>query len=262
MAEGLMKAIVVIPTYNERESLRELVDEIRRYTPAMHVLVVDDSSPDGTGAVAEELSRQHPGTIFVLHRQRKEGLGRAYVAGLRYALAQDYDVIVQMDADLSHDPKYLPLFLDRIRRSDFVLGSRYVHGISVVNWDFSRLLLSKLATSYARWVTGLRYTDLTSGFKCWRRSVLQAIAIEATFSNGYLFQIETTFRAHRMGFRAEEIAIIFVDRNRGRSKMNWRIIGEAIVGVLRLRLSGRVAAHTEASIANAVPRTNDRGTRG
>jgi dolichol-phosphate mannosyltransferase len=231
-----MKPVVVLPTYNEAESLRDLVSQIRKQPGDLHILIVDDGSPDGTGEIADCLSRDFPGEIHVLHRARKEGLGRAYVAAFRQVLKLDYDVIVQMDADLSHSPAYLPELLQEIVESDLVLGSRYVRGVNVVNWDLKRLILSKLATRYAQLVTGMRYTDITSGFKCWRRETLEAIGLDRVFSNGYLFQIETTYRAHRMKFRIAEVPIIFYERNFGRSKIDFGIIVEALSGVIRLRL--------------------------
>jgi dolichol-phosphate mannosyltransferase len=231
-----MSGIVVIPTYNERENLSLVVEQIAAHAPELDILIVDDNSPDGTGQLANELSRKHPARLFVLHRVTKRGLGRAYVDGFHEALNRGYDVIIQMDADLSHDPRYLPEFLKRLDGADLVIGSRYLRGISVVNWDFKRLLLSKLATAYVRLITGVPLTDTTSGFKCWRRSALDLVDLDETFANGYLFQIETTYRAHRLGARIVEIPIIFVERNLGRSKMNWRVIGEAVIGVLELRL--------------------------
>ncbi len=232
-----MRAVVVVPTYNERESLPLFAERLRQCARDVDVLIVDDNSPDGTGQLAEELGRQGGNRIQVLHRERKEGLGRAYVAGFQRALEMGYDVILQMDADLSHDPCYIPAFLERIADCGLVLGSRYVQGICVVNWDFKRLLLSKAATKYVQIVTGMRFTDTTGGFKCWRAETLRSIGLERVFSNGYLFQIEMTYRTFRKGRRIAEIPIIFYERNLGRSKMHWRIIWEALWGVLRLRLT-------------------------
>src|SRR5712691_8766796 len=164
-----MRCLVVLPTYNERENLSAIIESIQQHAPSAHVLIVDDNSPDETGALADELSTKQPDKIFVLHRPRKEGLGPAYVAGFKFALGRDYDVVVQMDADFSHDPKYLPLFFEQMTNSDVVIGSRYVKGISVVNWDLKRLILSQAATYYVRSVTGMPLTDTTTGFKCWRR---------------------------------------------------------------------------------------------
>jgi dolichol-phosphate mannosyltransferase len=226
----------VLPTYNEAENLREIVAQIRRQPGRFQILIVDDGSPDGTGAIADELAAEYPGEVRVLHRARKEGLGRAYVAGFGHALKLGYDVLAQMDADLSHSPDYLPAMIAALERCDVVLGSRYVRGVNVVNWDLKRLILSKAATKYARLVTGMPYTDVTSGFKCWRRSALEAIGLDVLFSNGYLFQIETTYRAHRLGLRVAEVPIVFYERNFGRSKIDVGIIVEALLGVVRLRL--------------------------
>ncbi|MCS6953296.1 MAG: polyprenol monophosphomannose synthase [Bryobacterales bacterium] len=231
-----MRAVAVVPTYNERDNLPLLVAKIREHAPELDLLIVDDNSPDGTGQLAEELGRDSGGRLRVLHRASKQGLGRAYVAGFQQVLAEGYDIIVQMDADLSHDPSFLPQFFDRIREADLVLGSRYLHGIAVVNWDFKRLLLSKSATAYVRLVTGMPFTDLTGGFKCWRRSALEAVGLEDVFANGYLFQIETTYRVWRKGFRIAEVPIIFFERNLGASKMDLHVIWEALWGVIRLRM--------------------------
>jgi dolichol-phosphate mannosyltransferase len=228
--------LVVLPTYNEAENLREVVAQIRRQPGGFHVLIVDDRSPDGTGEIAESLAAEFPGEVRVLHRDRKEGLGRAYVAGFGHALKLGYETIVQMDADLSHSPSYLPAMVEALAGHDVVLGSRYVRGVNVVNWDLKRLILSKAATRYARMVTGMPYTDVTSGFKVWRREALETIGLDLVFSNGYLFQIETTYRAHRLGLRVAEVPIVFYERNFGRSKIDFGIICEALVGVMRLRL--------------------------
>jgi dolichol-phosphate mannosyltransferase len=245
-----MTAIVVVPTYNERENLEQLVSKIHQNATGLHVLVVDDNSPDGTGDYADELARKYPDRIFVLHKPNKEGLGRAYVAGFRWALEQNYDFILQMDADLSHDPCYLPLLLKRIRDCDLVLGSRYRHGINVVNWDFKRLILSKAATRYVQAITGMPFTDTTGGFKCWRRETLEAISLDAVFSNGYLFQIEMTYKAYRNRFKIEEEPIIFFERNLGRSKMNGGIVWEALWGVVRMRLEALFSGRRATRIAH------------
>jgi dolichol-phosphate mannosyltransferase len=231
-----LRVVIVTPTYNERDNIEEFVRRVRQAVPGAHILIVDDNSPDGTGEVAERLAQQHPGQVMALHRERKEGLGRAYVAGFRSVLDEGYDIIVQMDADLSHDPAFLPEMLERIEHFDLVLGSRYVRGINVVNWDFKRLILSKLASRYVRLITGLPATDATGGFKCWRRETLEAIELGDIFSNGYVFQVETTFMAHRKGMRIGEQPIIFYERNLGRSKMDLRIILEALWGVWKIRL--------------------------
>ncbi len=231
-----MRAIVVIPTYNERENLERLVEKIQCHANDLHILIVDDNSPDGTGDIADELSRKYPSKLFVLHREKKEGLGRAYVAGFKHVLTKDYEIILQMDADLSHNPSYIPSFLQQVRDCDLVLGSRYLRGISVVNWDFKRLILSKVASKYVRLITGMPFTDTTGGFKCWRRETLESIGLEALFSIGYLFIVETTYRAYRKGFKVIEVPIIFIERDLGRSKISWAIIWESFWGVLKLRL--------------------------
>ena len=233
-----MKAIVVVPTYNERENIENFVKSVRAQPGEIDVLVVDDNSPDRTGEFADCLAARFPGSVSVLHRERKEGLGPAYLAGFQHVLRHmDHDLIIQMDADLSHDPAYLPAFIKAAEAHDLVLGSRYVKGISVVNWDFKRLLLSKTASLYVRLATGLPFTDLTGGFKCWRRKTLEAIGLRHVSARGYVFQTEMTYRAHCMGFRVGEIPIIFYERNLGRSKISGSIIVEALfrVGLLRFK---------------------------
>lgn len=230
------RCLIVLPTYNEQENLRAIVESIQQHAPAADIVVVDDESEDGTSEIADELSKEHPGKVFVIHRPGKDGLGRAYVAGFKFALARDYELIMQMDADFSHDPSYLPQFLTEISDHDLVLGSRYIKGISVVNWDLKRLILSRAATVYVRFITRMPLTDATSGFKCWRREVLEAIDLDRIFSGGYLFQVEMSYRTYQKKFRIAEIPIIFVERRLGRSKMDWGIIAEAILGVVRLRL--------------------------
>jgi len=231
-----MSAIIVTPTYNESENIEKLVDEIRKNVPQVHILIVDDNSPDGTGKLADTLAARYQGEIFVLHRETKAGLGRAYVAGFCWAMDAGYEVIVQMDADLSHDPSYLPSMLAAIEDSDLVLGSRYLTGINVVNWDFRRLLLSKMATRYVQIVTGMNVSDATGGYKCWRRETLKRVDLETVFSNGYVFQVETTYKAFRQGLRIREVPIIFYERNQGTSKMDLRVIWEAVWGVWRIRI--------------------------
>ncbi|MGH9904739.1 MAG: polyprenol monophosphomannose synthase [Pyrinomonadaceae bacterium] len=230
-----MKAIAIVPTFNERANLAELVDRIAKYAPDLHVLIVDDNSPDGTGQLADEISRRYPDRIFVLHRKKKEGLGKAYVEGFKQVLKDDYEYILQMDADLSHDPKYLPDFFEKIQNHDLVVGSRYLKGISVVNWDLKRLILSKTATNYVRFVTGMPFTDCTSGFKCWRREALEAVGFEDAFSSGYVFLVEMKYKAYRKGLRVAEVPIIFVERKSGDSKLDWKVTCEAIWRVLKLR---------------------------
>lgn len=231
-----MRAIVVVPTYNELANLKMLVERLQQYAPELHVLIVDDNSPDGTGQLADELREIDPERIFVLHRARKEGLGTAYVEGFKEVLKKDYEYILQMDADLSHDPVHLPAFFAEIQNHDLVVGSRYLNGISVVNWDLKRLVMSKLATTYVRFITRMPFTDGTSGFNCWRREALEAISFQNAFSSGYVFLVEMKYKAYRKGARVSEVPIIFIERKSGNSKMDWAVIWEAFWGVLRLRL--------------------------
>lgn len=232
-------ALVVIPTYNEAANLPLIVPAVLAQDPQFEVLVVDDNSPDGTGRLADAIAAKDP-RVHVLHRAAKEGLGRAYLAGFRWALEREYRFIFEMDADFSHDPKYLPDFLTAIADADLVLGSRYSGGVNVVNWPMSRLLLSWAANKYVRWVAGLPLTDATGGFKCFRREVLVAIDLDDIRSNGYAFQIEMSFRAWRKKFRLKEIPIVFVDRVEGQSKMSGRIVREAIRMVPWLRFAALV----------------------
>jgi dolichol-phosphate mannosyltransferase len=234
--------LVVVPTYNERVNVPLIVPAILGQDPRIDVLVVDDSSPDGTGELADQLAAENP-RVHVLHRTQKEGLGKAYIAGFRWALDHGYDLIFEMDADFSHDPRFLPTFLDAIQDADLVIGSRYKTGVNVINWPISRLLLSLGANQYARLVTGLPLADSTGGFKCFRRRVLEAIPLERVRSNGYAFQIEMSYLAWRKGFRLKEIPIVFTDRVEGQSKMNRKIVREAVwmVWWLRLRSLGRAS---------------------
>jgi dolichol-phosphate mannosyltransferase len=229
------RALVIVPTYNERENIRRLVANVLVQDERLEMLVVDDGSPDGTGALVEEIRATEP-RVHVLHRERKLGLGTAYLAGFRWALERGYDFVFEMDADFSHDPAHLPQFLDAIEGADLVLGSRYRDGkVTVVNWPIARLLLSYFANVYARAVTGLPLFDATGGFKCFRRKVLEAIDLSDVRSNGYAFQIEMSFRAWRRGFRIVELPIVFHDRTEGESKMSGNIVREAVFMVWRLR---------------------------
>jgi len=234
-----MKVMVIIPTYNESENLEKLVAAIRALPDSFEITIVDDNSPDGTGALAERIAAKDPG-VHVLHRAGKLGLGTAYVEGFKYALRNGVEAIIEMDADFSHDPMELPNFVARLREgADVVIGSRYVNGVRVLNWSFKRLLLSKMATLYVDLVTGMGsevITDATAGFKCYRRTVLESIDLDRIHSNGYAFQIEMKYRAHRKGFKLAEIPITFNDRHVGQSKMNKRIIFEALWIAWRLRL--------------------------
>ncbi|HEX5385394.1 MAG TPA: polyprenol monophosphomannose synthase [Gemmatimonadales bacterium] len=229
------RVLVVVPTYNERTNVPLLVPEILAQDPRVELLIVDDNSPDGTGQLADEHAAADP-RVHVLHRTAKEGLGKAYIAGFRWALERCYDLIFEMDADFSHDPKFIPEFLAAVTDADLVVGSRYKTGVNVINWPMSRLLLSIGANQYARWITGLPLEDSTGGFKCFRRKVLEAIPLDRVRSNGYAFQIEMSFLAWRRGFRLKEIPIVFTDRVEGQSKMNKKIVREAIWMVPWLRL--------------------------
>ena len=229
------RALVIVPTYNERENIRRLVESVLVQDGRIDMLIVDDGSPDGTGAVVDEIVATND-RVHVLHRARKLGLGTAYIAGFRWALERDYAYVLEMDADFSHDPIHLPQFLRAVEDADMVLGSRYQQGrVTVVNWPIARLILSYCANIYARAVTGLPVWDATGGFKCFRRSVLEALDLSQVQSNGYAFQIEMSFRAWKRNFRIAEIPIVFVDRTEGTSKMSNSIVREAVWMVWRLR---------------------------
>lgn len=229
------KYLIVVPTYNEILNLEKLVASVLRLAPEADLLVVDDNSPDGTGKTADALALVEP-RIKVLHRAGKQGLGSAYVAGFKYALEKGYDFVFEMDADFSHNPDRLPLFIEKSKSFDLVIGSRYINGISVVNWPLKRLLLSILANLYVSIILWLPVKDATSGFKCFRASVLKSIDLDKVKSDGYSFQIEMNYRAHRNGFKLCEIPIIFIDRHSGSSKLNRNIILEALLIPWHLRL--------------------------
>lgn len=229
------RALVAIPTYNEVENIARIIPRVLEQDQRLDVLVVDDNSPDGTGAIADQIAEQNL-RVHVLHREAKQGLGKAYLAAFAWALDRGYDFVFEMDSDFSHDPKFLPEFLRAIEEADLVVGSRYKTGVNVINWPMSRLFLSYGANVYARWITGLPLQDSTGGFKCFRRAVLEAIPLDRVQSNGYAFQIEMSFRAWKKGFRLVEIPIVFIDRVQGHSKMSRKIIREAIWMVWWLRL--------------------------
>ena len=237
------RTLVIVPTYNERENIARLITSVLAQDPSIDVLVVDDGSPDGTGGLIDEIVAANP-RVHVIHRSGKLGLGTAYVAGFKWALARDYEFIFEMDADFSHAPERIPEFLKAIQTADLVLGSRYQNGqVNVVNWPMGRLFLSYSANIYARRVTGLPVFDATGGFKCFRRRVLESIDLDDIKSNGYAFQIEMSVRTWKKGFRIVEIPIVFVDRTEGSSKMSKKIVREAVWMVWRLRwwsLWGRI----------------------
>jgi dolichol-phosphate mannosyltransferase len=231
----MTQVLVIIPTYDERENVGPISSAVLKVHPSAHVLFVDDNSPDGTGKVIDELAVRNP-QIHVIHRERKAGLGRAYIQGFKWALAAGYDFIIQMDADFSHDPAEIPNFLRAAESADLVSGSRYVNGIRISNWPLSRLILSKGAATYVRIITGMPVTDPTSGFKCYRRAVLAQINLDRVMSVGYSFLLEMTYTAWVNGFRVAEIPITFVDRRSGYSKMNSAIFWESLLMVWRLSI--------------------------
>ena len=231
-----MKSIVVIPTYNEIENIERIINKIHEVIPEMHVLVVDDNSPDGTSQAIEKMMSQDE-RVFLLKRAGKMGLGTAYCEGFTLALERNYEAIFEMDADFSHDPKELPNFLEQIKEHDLVIGSRYISGVNVVNWPLRRLVLSYGANIYSRIITGMPINDATGGFKCFRAEALRKIDLKAIKSNGYGFQIEMNYKVWKNKGRIKEIPIIFIDRRSGTSKMNKKIIWEAIFLVWKLRFS-------------------------
>ncbi|MGE6763576.1 polyprenol monophosphomannose synthase [Corallococcus interemptor] len=231
------RALVCIPTYNERDNIGPITQAVLAADPRVDILVVDDNSPDGTGQLADELAAKNP-RVRVLHREKKEGLGRAYLAAFRWALAEGYTYILEMDADFSHDPRYLPTFLDAAEGgADLVLGSRYVEGGGTVNWGVGRKIISRGGSLYARSILGVDVRDLTGGFKCFNRRVLESINLDEVRSTGYAFQIELTYRTLRKGFTVREVPIVFEDRRVGHSKMNKKIFVEALGMVWKLRFT-------------------------
>jgi dolichol-phosphate mannosyltransferase len=236
MTEPKKRAVVIFPTYNEKENIEKIAEAALQQNEIIEILIVDDNSPDGTGDIADRMAAAE-GRIHVLHRAAKSGLGTAYIHGFKWAIEKKYDYIFEMDADFSHNPDYLPDFLEAIEDNDLVLGSRYISGVNVVNWPMSRLLLSYFANVYSRLVTGLPVRDATGGFKCFRREALEAIDLDMVKSNGYTFQIEMSMRVWVRKFRIKEIPIVFTDRRYGDSKMSKGIVREAIWMVWWLRLA-------------------------
>jgi dolichol-phosphate mannosyltransferase len=230
-----LKAMVVVPTYNERDNIERLIVDILAQDEGIEVLVVDDNSPDGTGEVVERMMVGNP-RLHLLRRSGKLGLGSAYRDGFRFALDRGVDYVLEMDADFSHDPAMLPVFFEKIENYDLVIGSRYLNGVSVVNWPLRRLMLSCFANLYTRLITGLRISDCTGGFKCFRREVLEAIDLGRMKSDGYSFQIEMNYLCAEKGFRIGEIPIIFIDRHAGSSKMSKKIVREAVLIVWKLKI--------------------------
>lgn len=231
-----MKILIIIPTYNELENLPSLRKEIFSFAPAVDILIVDDNSPDGTGELADKMSEEDP-RIHVLHRSGKLGLGTAYIAGFKYAIAHGYDAAFEMDADFSHDPRYLPDFLNKIEQADLVIGSRYIPGGSTPNWSMGRRFISGCGNIFARFVLGMPVHDCTAGYRCYRRTVLESIGLDTIQSQGYGFQVEMAYRVQKLGFKIVETPIVFMDRRVGKSKMSRAIVLEAFTYVLRARFS-------------------------
>lgn len=229
-----MKALVIIPTYNESENIAAIIKAVLKESTELEILIVDDNSPDGTAKIVTEMQKENQ-KIHILQRNGKMGLGSAYVAGFKFAIEQKYDYILEMDADFSHDPDEIPRMLKEIKDNDLVVGSRYLNGINVVNWPLRRLILSYFAAKYVRFITGMPLNDPTGGFKCFRREVLEKIDLDDIISDGYSFQIEMNFRTWCNNFRIKEIPIIFTDRRSGHSKMSKKIVWEAIFTVWKLK---------------------------
>jgi len=227
--------LVIIPTYNERDNIQKIVREVLSVSEHTEVLVVDDNSPDGTGKVADEMAKASH-RVHAVHRAGKLGLGSAYIEGFRYAMSNGYEYVFEMDADFSHDPREIPNFLDAIMKYDVVVGSRYVGGVRILNWPIKRLMLSYGASMYTRMITGLKLIDCTSGFKCFRREVLESLNLDKIHSDGYSFQIEMSFLCQKKGFQLKEIPIVFADRKEGTSKMNKGIVFEALAVVWILKI--------------------------
>ncbi|MBA7614005.1 Undecaprenyl-phosphate mannosyltransferase [subsurface metagenome] len=228
------RVLVIIPTYNEKENIEKIISAVLKICTSSDVLVIDDNSQDGTGSIVKSFQKRTD-RVYLFEREKKLGLGTAYLKGFKFGIKKRYDYLFEMDADFSHDPEDLPRFLEEIQKADLVIGSRYKNGVSVVNWPITRLLLSYFANVYARIVTGVPVKDLTAGFKCFRREVIESIDLDSIHSDGYGFQIEMNYWTFRKGYRIKEIPVIFIDRRSGESKMSKRIIWEAFWLVIRLR---------------------------
>ncbi|NLZ73173.1 MAG: polyprenol monophosphomannose synthase [Bacteroidales bacterium] len=231
-------SLVIIPTYNEKENIENIIRAIFNLEKKFNILIIDDGSPDGTANIVKTLQKEFPESVFLIEREGKQGLGTAYIAGFRWALKKDYQFIFEMDADFSHNPEDLPRLYEACTKdgADVAIGSRYVSGVNVVNWPMGRVLMSYFASKYVRTITGLPIHDTTAGFKCYRRKVLETIDLEKIQFKGYAFQIEMKFKAHLAGFKIVEVPVIFINRRLGTSKMDTSIFGEAVFGVIKLKL--------------------------
>src|SRR6266850_6642631 len=253
------KTLVVVPTYNERENLPPLTQRLLALPTPVDMLVVDDNSPDGTGKIADELAVKHP-SIHVLHRNEKNGLGRAYIAGFNWALEHGYEFVFELDGDFSHNPDDIPMFLEAAKEADLVLGSRYLNGIRIINWPLSRLILSKSAAKYVQIITGMPFTDPTGGYKCFRQRALEALNLDDVRSNGYSFQIEMTHRLWSQGMKVVEVPIVFTDRFQGHSKMSGHIVREAVFMVLRLWFQNKMRRRPTGTPPGNAPTATDQAT--
>lgn len=232
------KILIIIPTYNESENIGQLVKSIFSLHEKSHILVIDDNSPDGTSGIVEQLAREYGGQLHLIKRPSKMGLGTAYISGFRWAIERGYDYVFEMDADFSHDPKDLSRLLETCRDegADLAIGSRYVKGVTVVDWPLRRILMSYLASTYVRMITGMKIRDTTAGFKCYRKEVLRSINLGSINFKGYAFQIEMKFAAWKLGYTIKEVPIVFTERKQGNSKMSGGILGEALWGVIMMKL--------------------------
>jgi dolichol-phosphate mannosyltransferase len=256
-----VKAIIAIPTYNERENIVNLVRDIQQFAPSVDLLIIDDNSPDGTGAIADDMAARD-NTIHVLHRAGKLGLGTAYIAGFHYAIEQGYDFVFEMDADFSHNPSYLPQFLALAENADVVIGSRYVEGGGTPNWSRLRKFISGGGNIFARAVLGIPVHDCTAGYRCYRTAALNTLNLDAIRAQGYAFQVEMTYNFWKSGFRIRELPIIFEDRRVGKSKMSRKIFVEAFLWVLRTRVTGDKAVRRKPHAHPAQAHTGTSGASG
>lgn len=232
-------SIVIIPTYNEKENIENIIRAVFGLDKVFHILIIDDGSPDGTASIVKELQKEFPERLYLIERKGKLGLGTAYIAGFKWAIEHKYDFIFEMDADFSHNPNDLPRLYNACAKEggDVSIGSRYVSGVNVVNWPMGRVLMSYFASKYVRFITGIPVADTTAGFKCYRREVLETIDLDKIRFKGYAFQIEMKFTAYKCGFKIMEVPVIFINRELGTSKMNTSIFGEAVFGVIKLKIN-------------------------